>query len=288
MRARAINYILTVGLVFVAACGGRTSAATQPTPAAFDPTQSDAKAVQLADALIAKIGGAEAWAAVKQIRWEHKVFHDNDLKSWVKHSWDIWNGRHRCETVVMATYLENKADPEAPIKWNVAMYDLFNHEGGKGTALSGGQPVYSGDRKMIINSAYESWRNHAYQLTMLHKLKDPGVKLTYAGQMKNVSAASGKVMCDPACDTLKVSYLPEVGDDAYWVQINTQTGLPDYIEKRPKGGSPIAHAIIGWSDVKGLKFPTEFQNAGVPAEVIKIEDIKIGSPDDELYIPRVR
>ncbi len=272
----------------MAACAGRTSAATQPTPAAFDPTQSDAKAVQLADALIAKVGGAEAWAAVKQIRWEHKVFHGDELKSWVKHSWDIWNGRHRCETVVMSTYLEHLADPEVPIKWNVAMYDLFNHEGGKGTALSGGNPVYSGDRKMIITTAYESWKNHAYQLTMLHKLKDPGVKLTYAGQMKNVKAASGKVMCDPACDTLKVSFVPEVGEDSYWVQINEQTGLPDYIEKRTKGGSPLAHAIIAWTDVKGLKFPTEFQNAGVPEEVIKIENIQIGSPDDTLYIPQVR
>lgn len=271
------------------ACGGRTSPATQPTPAAFDPAQSDAKGMQLADELIAKVGGAEAWAAVKQIRWEHKVLFDNELKSWVKHSWDIWNGRERCETIVMSTYLEAQAEnkPEL-IKWNVAMYDLFNHEGGKGTALSGGSEVYSADRKMIIQTAYDSWRNHSYQLTMLHKLKDPGVKLTYAGQIKDVKAQSGKVMCQPACDSLKVSFVPEVGTDTYWIHINTDSKLPDYIERRAKGSSPLAHAIIGWTEVKGLKFPTEFQNAGVPSEIIKIENIQIGSPDDTLYIPQVR
>jgi hypothetical protein len=288
MRDRAIHSILVGGLLLGISCGGRTSPATQPTPAAFDPSASDAKAVQVVDEMMAKAGGAEAWAAVKQIRWEHKYFYDNELKSWVKHAWDLWNGRHRCETVVMDSYLDAMAENKPDLmKWNVGMYDLFDHEGGKGSALSSGRQVHSSDRRTIINNCYRSWQNHAYALTMIHKLKDPGVKLGYAGQLKDLEVKGVKTICQPACDSVKVTFVPEVGSDTYWLHINSDSKLPELVEKRAEAGR-MAHMFDDWTEVKGLKFPQKLQNAGLTGEVITIENIRIGSPDGSLYIPPVR
>ena len=97
-----------------AACGpGRTSAATQPTPAAFDPGKSDPKAVEIVDKMLAKLGGYPAWESAKQIRFEFKYKNGGQLQRWFKHSWDKWNGRHRFEHVDMATLAEaeKEGDP---------------------------------------------------------------------------------------------------------------------------------------------------------------------------------
>jgi hypothetical protein len=133
----------------------------------------------------------------------------------------------------------------------------------------------------------EVFKQDAYQLTMYYKLKDPGVKLEGAGQMKDVASKAGGTHCAPACDSIKITFDPSVGTDVWWLHINTETHLPEMLEKQAKGGR-IAFVIGDWTTVGGLKFPQQLQNAGLPGEIFKLSAIQVGDPDDRLYIPEVR
>ena len=292
MKTTSMSVCFAAALAALAsACGpGRTAAATQPTPAAFDPAGSDAKAIEIADATIAAIGGADAWAAVKQVRWEVRYTLDGQLKSWVRHSWDIWNGRHRCELADMSTM--TAATPENPSpdppKFSVAMYDLFDHEGAGGHATYGGKEVGSDSRMQIKKNCYALWRQHSYLLVLPHKLKDPGVKLEHAGQLKDVNVKTGDTVCSPSCDSLKITFDPAVGKDTWWLHVNSATKMPELIEKKMESGGRLAYVLSDWTDVSGIKLAGKHQNAGLPGEVFTFQDLQIGSPDDDLYIPQVQ
>ena len=245
---------------------------------------SDSKSLAAVDEMLNALGGSEVWAAVKQLRWEQRYLYEGDMKSWVKHAWDMWNGRHRFELADMSTY--SKSEPDK-VKFSIAMYDIFKHDGNSGSALYGTREVGSTDRKRIIGLAWRHFGEQAFLLALPFKVKDPGVKLEYAGLNKDTEVKGIKTVCVPGCDVIQVSFVPEVGSDTYWVHINTTSKMPDIVEKRTKTGR-IAYALGDWTEVKGLKFPQEFQNVGDTREVFKLEKIAIGSPDDTLYVPQVR
>jgi hypothetical protein len=288
--SKLLTVSLFAGLLALSACGpGRTAAATQPTPANFDPTASDPEALAVVDAMLAELGGAETWAGVKQIQWDDKYTMDGQLKAWVRHSWDIWNGRHRCELADMSTMVapsEENPSPDPPT-FSIAMYDLFDAHSTSGHATYGGKAVDSNARQKIKANCYNLWQQQSYQLAGIYKLKDPGVKLEHVGQMKDVATKTGATVCTPACDSIKVTFAPEVGKDTYWVHVNTQSKLPELVEKQVEGGR-LTYVLSDWTTVGGLKFAQKHQNAGLPGEVFTMSQIKIGAPDDSLYIPQVR
>jgi len=230
----------------------------------------------------AKIGGVENWEAAKEIRWEHKYFDGENVKQRLNHYWDRWNGRHRFELYDMAS-LREAAELNEPkkIKVSAAAYDLFNPS--KGFATHNGREVSSSQARDMIGTAQSRFKPDSYQLTMIHKLKDPGVVLKYAGQAKNMKDG----LCSPACDTIRVSFDKSVGSDIYYVNINTETKMPEYYEIRTDRGQ-LGYHLKDWTEVGGLKFPQTFQNIGLKDEVFKVANLKVGDPDDFLYIKRVR
>jgi hypothetical protein len=274
--AAALAWIATAG------CSSRTTAATQTTPKAFNPAQSDAKAVQIVDAMIAKLGGYPAWDAAKQIRFEVKYQNGGELKSWFKHSWDRWNGRHRMEQIDMPTLqeAEREGDPSR-VKSLVAMYDLFNQ--GRGYATYGGQELPSDEKKKRIAASYERWKEDSYKLAFLYKLKDPGVVLKYDQEVVPINDK----LCKPNCHIIKVSFSDGVGTDTYFVGINSESSLPELMQKQI-GEARLGFGYGGWTDVAGLKLPTKLENLGVAGEIFEFTNIEVGSPDDALYIPAVR
>jgi hypothetical protein len=269
-----------VALVFMVAaaaaapgCGpGRTAAATQPTPAAFDAAKSDAKALAIADEMSAKVGGAAAWNGVKQLSWDLKYTFDGQLKGWFRHAWDRWNGRHHFETI-------DQASGESKYQ---AMYDIFDPDDKGWVGNDRGEAALASERDATIKIARDRLKLDGYQLTMIHKLKDPGVTLTHVGQVKEVGG-----LCKPACDTIKITFDPAVGTDTYYVEVNTETKLPEVIEKQ-LGTGRVAFTLEQWTTVGGLQFPTRMQNVGMAGEVFQFENIEIGDPDDALYIVPVR
>ena len=271
----------------LAACGpGRTAAATQTTVVAFDAAASDAQAVAAVDEMTAALGGTEGWAAVKQLRWELKYYQNGELAGWVKHSWDIWNGRHRYEFADAPGLAAYKASGEQQVPvFTIAAYNLFNQ--GKGfvtnSAIEGtsARGAMSADRDRIIAESYKAWQRDAYQLTMIHKLKDPGVKLEYAGEREDFG---GK--CVGGCLDIKVTFDPAVGTDLYHVFLDKQSKMPEVIEKNIGGSQTIAFALDNWTEVRGVKFPQLLKNVG-PNEEFRVENIQIGAPNDSLFVKQI-
>jgi hypothetical protein len=264
-----------------AACGGgRTAAATQPSPAAFDAAASDPGAVALADQMLVALGGAARWDSVKQLRWEQRYSRDGKLLGLFRHAWDRWNGRHRFEETSIASIekAEREGKPDQ-IQVSVAMYDLFDHDG-KGAAMFDGKLVDTAARDQIVTAAYKSFQADSYRLTAIFKVKDPGVKLASRGQNQPV-----KEFCKPSCDVIEVTFAPGVGSDTWLISVNSQSKMPEVLEKQ-MGQGRLGFGLSGWTRVGGLEFPTRFENLGM-SETFEIRDIEIGEPEDELYIPPV-
>lgn len=270
-----LSVAITSLLGSLAACSPRTAAATQKTVLAFDPTTSDEKALGFVDEMSTALGGPEAWAAVKQIRWDHKRSVEDKLVEHYRHSWDIWNGRHRFETP------QNGIDAEEYEKgsWTFAMYDLFRRD--KGWVANTAKPQQKAPPeavKSFVTQAYQMWQRDAYFLSMFHKLKDPGVMLTYAGERKDYHGT-----CTNTCLVIMVKYADGVGSDTYNVLLNKETKIPEVIEKTINGGK-MALKVLDWQTVDNLKFPAGLKNMGAN-EVFTFENVRIGKPDDGLYVP---
>ncbi|ACY14602.1 hypothetical protein [Haliangium ochraceum] len=258
------------------ASSSRTTAATQPTPAAFDPGQSDPQALTLADEMIAQLGGAEAWAQVKQIQWDTKYQQNGAFAAWFRHAWDRWNGRHRFESLQMNTYQEaQETGRDEVMKWIIVVHDLFG-DSMRPQVTFDGQLVESADRDTLVEQARNQWKIDSYQLTMLHKLRDPGVILSYVGESQDVYGT-----CQEGCVVIKVSFVPELGEDSYFLNLDKTTKLPQVLEKRLPAGT-LAYEIAEWTEAGGLKFPSKLRNIGV-SEEISFENLRIGEPDDTLY-----
>jgi hypothetical protein len=160
------------------------------------------------------------------------------------------------------------------------MYDLFKKGGTVYKSNQITKPAISSDRDRIVGDAYQAWKRDSYQLTMMFKLRDPGVKLNYTGEIKDAQG-----LCLPACSEIKVTYAPEVGTDTYYVLINTESKLPEIVQRQVPEGR-IGFKIESWATVNGLQFPTKMVNLGAD-EVFEFTNIQIGAPDDSLYVPQV-
>jgi len=281
MKALCSSLALAIALP-AAACGGasRTSPATQPGLAAFDPAASDPRALALVDQAVAALGGRVEWDKVKQIQWNERHTLEGKLVGVSGHAWDRWNGRHRFEEFSIASMerAEKEGRPDE-IQVQVAMYDLFDHQG-KGTVTVDNVRVDAATRDKVIAIAYDVFREASYRLAAVYKLEDPGVKLAMAEPIQPV-----KDHCKPSCEVVRVTFAPAAGTDTWLVGFNSQSKLPEILEKQlPKGR--VGLGLSGWTKVGGLKFPTRIENLG-PGEVFQISNIRVGDPDDDLYIPSV-
>ena len=275
---------LAVLLAATGACGTpRTAAATQPTPAAFDPAKSDEKALAAVDSMVETLGGAEAWDRTKELRWESKYYTDGKLEAWLKHSWDRWNGRHRYERPDMTTYAAAQESGRAEdISWYVGMYDLFARQRSP-SATRDGDDLDAPGVTGFIEEAYGKWLQDSYLLTMLYKLRDPGVTLSYVGEVQNIQG-----MCVDGCIEIKVAFAPEVGTDTWYVDLDKQTNLPQLIGKQVGNAGRIVFGITEWAEADGLKLPSKLEVLAAN-QVIEFENISAHTkPDNMLYIPEER
>ena len=284
---RACALLLAASALALAACGGgRTTAATQASPASFDPSKSDPKAVAAVDTMLGALGGPGAWTNVKQVQWDQKYTRDGKIAGWFKHSWDRWNGRHRFEEVNIQSLEKAKAEgKDNEIKTTVAMYDLFDHDGA-GFATFDGQVVATADRDRIVDGAYKNWQADTYRLFAPYKAKDPGVILALQPPRQPQNG-----VCTPGCDVVKISFAPEVGKDTWYLSINTQSHLPEILERDiPASGGQqagrLGFALRDWQSAGPIKVPGKIENLGM-SEVFEISDVKVGDPEDSLYIPNV-
>lgn len=254
----------------------RTAAMTQPTPAAFDAAASDKKALEVADAGLVALGGYDKWSGLKELRFEEKISHDGQLKLWTIDQWDRWNGRHNAKRVSIASLASGKPDD---VKISEVRYDLFD-TGKKPYAIFDGKPLPHQDAMTAVGDARKHLAQDAYLLTLIYRVRDPGVHLATGGETKIEGT------CNPSCQNIKITFDAGVGKDTYFINYNTTTKLPEVIEQQTPQGK-IGYQILGWADAGGLKWPTKLQNIGMKGEIIEFSSIAVGTPDDNDYMHNV-
>lgn len=270
---------LALATVLAAALAGcpkpRTSAATQPTPAAFDPAASDAKALELADASLAALGGYDKWTGLKELSFTAKYKLNDELKSWVMHKWDRWNGRHNFQYVELSS-ITGKPDD---IKIHEVRYDLFD-KSRKPYATFDGKEIMRADAEQAAIQAAKRLSEEGYLITVIYRVRDPGVILKMGAPVK----IEGK--CD-ACESVNLTFDPAVGKDTWVVSYDPATKLPVAIGQEVAGKGLIGYRIEGWHDAGGLKWPAGLHNIGLAGEIWELSDVGVGEPDDYTYVRSV-
>jgi hypothetical protein len=192
------------------------------TPAAgFNLADSDAKALEIADAVMKASGGRYAWDMTRYIRWT--FFNRRTL------IWDKWNERVRIDV------LDNT------FKFRVNLKDMT------GRVWKDGQEITQPDSlKKYLERGKNIWINDSYWFLMPFKLKDSGVTLKYMGKKPNQLGVE--------CDVLELTF-KSVGvtpDNKYHVYVNPSSHLVNqwdyyakYTDEKPNFSSP-------WQDYRPL------------------------------------
>jgi hypothetical protein len=218
---------LVIAVLLLAAPLAAPLAAQPPAgaaPAALNPpttgVSSDPKAVAVADATLAAMGGQAAWDGTHFLRFTFVARRT--------HYWDRWTGRHRLE----GTTKEKES--------YVVLDNITTHQG---AAYIDGKPVEGEKGKKLVENSYGAWVNDTYWLLMPYKLKDPGVNLTYVGEQK----VDGKDYDELSLTFGQVGLTP---GDHYWAWFNRDTHLMDrwayLLQDEPRDGAPTVWLWQGW------------------------------------------
>ncbi|MFQ5927967.1 MAG: DUF6503 family protein [Terriglobia bacterium] len=194
----------------------------------FDPAGSDAKAVELVDAMQAALGGRKAWARVRYLWFDWVVERGGQRVAAYRHLWDRYQGYYRVQG-------ETREGKE--------FLALFNVQTRKGNAWVDGKKLAGEELQKALQFAYGRYINDTYWLVQPMKLKDPGVHLGYAGtrELKGTQYDVVHVWFDP------VGLTP---GDHYWVFIHPKTKRIDrwayFLESYKDRGEPRLEAATAW------------------------------------------
>lgn len=149
---------------------------------------SDPKAMEIADRVMASMGGRAAWDQTRYLSWT--LFGED-------HVWDKWTGRFRWQgdsTVVLMN-----------------IQTMEGHAFKDGTAIT---PVDG-----LLAGAYRDWINAGYWLLLPFKLKDSGVTLGYKGEEVMSNGRSAHVL------TLRFEGVGLTPDNGYDVFVDKEQNL---------------------------------------------------------------
>lgn len=228
--------ILIISVIFFSLNGCRESSqsSTQTKsspPTSFNPTGSDAKAIKIADQVMAACGGRENWEKTRFITWRALGKRIN--------VWDKWTGDVRIES-----------------RRSLILMNLHTM---KGHAWKGLQEITDPDElERAMQYGYEAWLHDSYWLFLPFKLKDPGVSLKYMGE--------GKTADERPVDIVSLTF-KNVGinpQNKYLIYIDKETHLltqwtyfMDAADKYPRFTTPWAnyqkYGNILLSDDRGKK-----------------------------------
>ena len=264
---------LLLALVLAAGCGGpaRTTYARHPgAPAMFDRTTTSEETLAMADKVLAAHGGAAAWENAKQIRWKQTVVKDGTVTSTVEQAWDRWNARHWAQ-------LEREKGGAFAV-----MYDIYGTFGaGYIQGRSGGkQVVPTGEAVEGVKVARNAWQRDATETLAAFQMFEPGAKLEYKGIAKDgdLELHEIQVNFDPK-DTARAG-----------LELHLYCDKDSFLVKRvavhQANGDRSAYELLSYQAIGGLQIATERKNIG-SGETVKLTDVKVGAPDDDLFIAPV-
>ncbi len=183
-----ITLLFTLLLLIVLSPGALAQSGDNPPMEGFNAAGSDARAIEIADAVMKSMGGRKNWDNTRYLSWGF----GND-----EQVWDKWTGdfRYQRDSLVV----------------------LMNVNTKEGKAYADGKEV--ADNEEILAGAYRAWVNSGYWFLMPYKLKDSGVTLKYLGE--------GETEEGKAADILQLTF-ENVGltpQNKYHVFVDKETSL---------------------------------------------------------------
>ena len=229
------------------------AAAENPPAPGFNLAGSDAEAIALADQVMERLGGREAWDGTRYITWS---FFGNR-----RHVWDKYTGDIRVEG----------SDRETKKPYLI----LMNIHTKQGRAWSDGVEI-TGPAELAKRLDYGEavWINDSYWIFMPYKLKDSGVTLKYLGKKPMQDGRSAKVL------QLTFEGVGKTPDNKYYVYVAEDTGLVeqwDFFESAENPEPGFQNPWHNWqrygsillSDKRGDKGHTDIAVfSDLPAEVL--------------------
>lgn len=209
--------ILMFSLVLlIAAC---TKQLQNPPAEGFNLAASDAKAITIADEVMAAMGGRKAWDETRFLVWN---FFGSRKHYWDKHTGDI--------------RIESKKD-----KYTLLM-NIHSMDGK--LKKDGAMVTHPDSLKKYLQLGKEAWINDAYWLVMPYKLKDSGVTLKYKGE--------GQTEKGEASDILELTFngVGVTPDNKYDVYVDKSTRLVNQWAFYPKYDSDKARFKTAWDKYK--------------------------------------
>ena len=194
------------------------AAESNPPAEGFDLQGSDAKAIELADAVMAKMGGRRAWNETRYIVW--------NFFGQRRHVWDKREGRVRIEL----------DGPEG-----VPYVYVLNIDTKSGRAWKGGQEVTDPDElARMMDQAEAMWINDSYWLVMPYKPTDAGVTLKFLGER---AMEGGRI-----ADVLQLTF-KDVGrtpNNKYHVYVAKDSGLVEQFDYYEHSDDPTPRISAPW------------------------------------------
>lgn len=190
-----------------------------PNPPApgFDRVGSDGRAVQIADAVMAAMGGRAAWDETQLITWNF-----DGVRKLV---WDKWSGDVR---------VDNLHDDQTV---------LLNINNDMGRVFRNGDELTNPDSvNRYVKQGKRNWVNDSYWLLMPFRLKDTGVTLKYLG---DELTQSGR----PA-DVLQLTFKPgnTMAGGKYKVWVDKKSRLVTQWAHYPKLTDQTPLFVLPWDD----------------------------------------
>ena len=209
------------GTFFLLALAASPSPAANPPAPGFDAAGSDPEAIELADRVMDRMGGREAWDSARYLTW--------NFFGRRRHLWDRATGRLRLEGT----------DRESGEPYVV----LMNLDTKDGRAWRAGAQVDDPEElASLLDGAEAAWINDSYWLLMPYKLKDSGVTLRYLGES---STEDGR-----AAEVLELTFR-EVGrtpQNKYHVYVARDSGLVEQWDYYADASDPEPTIRGPWSD----------------------------------------
>jgi hypothetical protein len=201
---------------------------------------SDPRALEVADQVMERLGGEEAWRATRFLRFDFAVDRQGDTAMRRAHTWDRRTGRYRVEG----------QDGEG--RDVVILMSLWTREG---RAWIDGEPASEEELGTLLEAGYAWWTNDAYWLLMPYKMRDDGVTLSYAGLEAKQTGTWDKVL-------LTFENVGLTPKDRYWVFVNRKTHLVDRWEFVLKGADtpPVPFDWSGWKPYGDIMLADERVN----------------------------
>lgn len=202
-------------LLFLLFSPGYISGTENPPADGFNSAGSDARAIEVADAVMRKMGGRENWDRTRYLTWK---FFGRRM-----HVWDRRTGDVRVEEADRVT--------------------LMNVHSREGRVWRAGAEIAEPDSlKKYLDRGYRAWINDSYWLVMPFKLKDSGVTLKYAGEGKTENGRDAHVL------TLTFENVGVTPQNKYDVYVDKERMLVEQWAFYRKVSDPEPRFVGPWTD----------------------------------------